>query len=156
MNKNKQKMFYANPQESKPIYETDEFGNIKYIEVDGEMVPVETGEYTPSITMPKEFKANINGKLNDVIIRAFGADSSDNHAQIVADKNVLPFEIGTRIWLRSKVEYTDSEKTIPDIYSADYRVDGVLREGLNEDMFYLTVLNHESKNEGEENGEQES
>lgn len=152
--RNKQKMFYSNPGESTPIYKTDEFGNTIYIEVDGERVPVETGEYSPGFSMPVEFKANIAGKLSDVIIRAFGADSSDNHAQIVSDKDVLPFEIGTRIWKKSKVRYKDDAKTIVDPDSSDYRVDGLLLEGLNEDMFYLTVLNHESK--GEENGEQES
>lgn len=154
LNKNKQKQFYSNPGKSVPIYETDEDGNIQYIEVDGELVPVETGEYEPGFSMPVEFKANISGKLNDVIVRAFGADSSNNHAQIVADKGVLPFKIGTRIWLRSKVEYKDEAKTIPDGDSADYVIRGLLLEDLNQDMFYLEVLNHESK--GEENGEQES
>lgn len=151
LNRNKQKMFYSKPGESTPIYETDEFGNIKYITVDGEQIPVETGEYSPGFSMPVEFKANIAGKLSDVIIRAFGADSSDNHAQIVSDKNVLPFEIGTRIWKKSKVRYKDDAKTIVDGDSADYVVRGLLLEGLSEDMFYLEVLSHESK--GEENGE---
>lgn len=103
---------------------------------------------------PIEFKANIAGKLNDVIVRAFGADASDNHAQIVVDKGVLPFKIGTRIWLRSKVEYKDEAKTIVDGDSADYIVKGLMLEALDHDEFYLEVLNHESK--GEENGEQES
>lgn len=154
INKNKQKQFYSNPGKSVPVYETDEDGNIQYIEVDGELVPVETGEYEPGFSTPVEFKANISGKLDNVVIRAPGADASDNHAQIVANKGVLPFKIGTRIWLRSKVEYKDEAKTIPDEYSADYVVRGLLLEGLNQDMFYLEVLNHESK--GEENGEQES
>lgn len=152
LNKNKQKQYYSNPGKLVPIYETDDEGNIRYIEVDGELVPVETGEYEPGYSMPVEFKANISGKLNDVIVRAFGADSSDNHAQIVADKGVLPFKIGTRIWLRSKVEYKDEAKTIVDGDSADYRVDGLMLEGINEDMFYLSVLNHESpKEENTEN-----
>lgn len=152
LNKNKQKQYYSNPGKLVPIYETDEDGNIRYIEVDGELAPVETGEYEPGFSTPVEFKANISGKLNDVIVRAFGADSSNNHAQIVADKGVLPFKIGTRIWLRSKVEYKDEAKTIPDGDSADYRVDGLMLEGINEDMFYLSVLNHESpKEENTEN-----
>lgn len=137
-----------------PIYETDEEGNIRYIIVDGEKVPVETGEYEPGFSMPVEFKANIAGKLDNVVIRASGADASDNHAQIVVDKGVLPFKIGTRIWLRSKVEYKDEAKTIVDGDSADYIVKGTMLEDLSQDMFYLEVLNHESK--GEENGEQES
>ena len=156
LNKNKQKQYYSNPGKLVPIYETDEFGNIQYIEVDGELVPVETGEYEPGFSMPVEFKANIAGKLNDVIVRAFGADSSDNHAQIVADKGMLPFKIGTRIWLRSKAEYKDEAKTIVDGDSADYVVRGLMLEALDHDEFYLEVLNHESKREEEENGEQKS
>jgi len=152
LNKNKQKQFYSNPGKLVPIYETDDEGNIRYIEVDGELVPVETGENEPGYSLPVEFKANIAGKLDNVIIRAGGADASDNHAQIVVDKGVLPFKIGTRIWLRSKVEYKDEAKTIVDGDSADYRVDGLMLEGINEDMFYLSVLNHESpKEENTEN-----
>lgn len=147
LNRNKQKQYYSNPGKLVPIYETDEEGNIKYIEVDGELVPVETGEYEPGFSMPVEFKANIAGKLDNVVIRASGADASDNHAQIVADKGTLPFKIGTRIWLRSKVEYKDEAKTIPDGDSADYVVRGLMLEDLNQDMFYLEVLNHESKGE---------
>ena len=147
LNRNKQKMFYSNPGESTPIYEMDEDGNIIYIEVDGEQIPVETGEYSPGFSMPEELKANIAGKLSEVIIQAFGADSSNNHAQIVSDKDVLPFEIGTRIWKKSRVIYKDEAKTIVDSESADYVVRGILLEGLNEDMFYLEVLNHEDKGE---------
>lgn len=156
LNKNKQKQYYSNPGKLVPIYETDDEGNIRYIEVDGELAPVETGEYEPGFSMPIEFKANITGKLDNVVIRAAGADASDNHAQILADKGILPFKIGTRIWLRSKVEYKDEAKTMPDGDSADYVVRGLMLEGLNQDMFYLEVLNHESKSEGEENGERES
>lgn len=153
LNKNKQKQYYSNPGKLVPIYETDDEGNIRYIEVDGELVPVETGEYEPGYSIPVEFKANIAGKLDDVIIRASGADASDNHAQIVVDKGVLSFKIGTRIWLRSKVRYKDEAKTIVDGDSADYIVKGLMLEALEHDEFYLEVLNHESK--GEENGEQE-
>ena len=155
LNKNKQKQYYSNPGKLVPIYETDDDGNIRYIEIDGELVPVETGEYEPGYSLPVEFKANIAGKLDNVIIRAAGADASDNHAQIVVDKGVLPFKIGTRIWLRSKVEYKDEARTIVDGDSADYIVKGIMLEALDHDEFYLEVLNHESKSEdeGEENGE---
>ena len=154
LNKNKQKQYYSNPGKLVPIYETDDEGNIRYIEVDGELVPVETGEYEPGYSLPVEFKANIAGKLDNVIIRASGADASDNHAQIVVDKGVLPFKIGTRIWLISKVRYKDETKTIVDGDSADYIVKGTMLEAFDHDEFYLEVLNHESK--GEENGEQEN
>jgi len=141
--KNRQKMYYANYVSSAPIYKYDTDGNIEYLTIDGEQVPITVGEKEPYYSLPVKFNANISGKLNDAIIRAFGADKSDNHAQIIAPKDVLPFAIGTRIWLRSEVKYIDEGKTMVDGASADYEVRGVLHEGLLEDMFYLTVLNDE-------------
>ena len=136
-------MFYSQRIGWQEEYELDEDGNIKTMEIDGEIVPVKTGEKKLTYGDVVEFYANINGKLNDAIVRAFGVDNSDNHAQITADKDEFPFVVGTRIWLKSDVKYIDASKTIVDQDSADYEVRGVLREGLNEDMFYLVVLNHE-------------
>lgn len=143
LKKNKQKMYYSQKTGWQEQYELDEDGNIKYIEIDGEQVPVTTGEKKLSYGLPIEFYANINGKLNDAIVRAFGVDNSDNHAQIVANKDEFPFVIGTRIWLHTEVSYIDKDKTIVNQDTADYEVRGVLKEALNEDMFYLVVLNHE-------------
>ena len=50
--KNKQKMFYSMPTGKElPIYELDESGNIKYMEMDGVQVPVETGNYEPEYSV---------------------------------------------------------------------------------------------------------
>lgn len=137
-------MYYALQGESFPVYETDEEGNILYYtDKDGNKYPMSTGEVQTGYGQPVEFKANINGKLHDIIIRAFGADNSSNYAQIVDQKGRLPFEIGTRIWRKSEVRFKDKAKTIVDGDSADYVVRGILDEGLNEDMFYLQKLNHE-------------
>lgn len=143
MRQNKQHMYYSQRIGWQEQYEVDDYGNIKYIEIDGEQVPIPTGEKKLTYGAVNEFYANINGKLNDAIVRAFGVDNSDNHAQITSNKDEFPFVVGTRIWLKSDVLYVDEDKTIVDQDSADYEVRGVLREGLNEDMFYLVVLNHE-------------
>jgi len=142
LKKNKQKMYYSQKTGSRAVYARDDDGNIIYETIDGKRTPVETGETEVSYAGAVEFYANINGKLNDAIVRAFGVDNSDNHAQITANKDEFPFVIGTRIWLKSEVKYLDVDKTMIDEDSADYEVRGVLHEGLNEDMFYLVVLNH--------------
>lgn len=149
LKKNKQNMYYSQRIGWQDVYEKDEYGNIKYTEIneDGSVIqiPIPTGEKELIYGDAIPFKANINGKLNDAIVRAFGVDNSDNHAQITASKDRFPFVVGTRIWLNSEVLYKDESKTIIDQDSADYEVRGVLREGLNEDLFYLVVLNHEDE-----------
>ena len=41
LNRNKQKMYYSLQDGTSPVYMTDDDGNVKYIEVDGEQIPVE-------------------------------------------------------------------------------------------------------------------
>lgn len=143
LNKNKQKMKYSNYKESTPVYERDSDGNIIYISVDGENVPVETGEYETGYETPVDFKANINSTLTEAFIRAFGVDKSSNKSTIVCTKGALPFAIGTRIWRNSDVGYKDTDKTIVDGDSADYEVIAVNDEALHEDTFLLQKLSKE-------------
>ena len=44
LEKNKQNLKYALQVGEVPVYERDEDGNIIYIEIDGQKVPVETGD----------------------------------------------------------------------------------------------------------------
>lgn len=120
-----------------PIYERDENGDIVYIEVDGEKIPVETGEYETGYSSPVDFMANINNKLAEVFIKDFGIDDSTNYAQIVAEKDALPIKNGSVIWKKSEVKYKDESKTIVDEKSADYLVKGVADEGQSEDLYLL-------------------
>lgn len=143
LNRNKQRMKYSNYKESLPVYERDSDGNIIYISVDGENVPIETGEYETGYEKPTCFRANINSTLTEAFIRAFGVDKSSNKSTIVCSKGFLPFEIGTRIWRKSEVRYKDTAKTIVDGDSADYEVVAVNDEALNEDMFLLQKLSNE-------------
>lgn len=46
LKKNKQPFYYATYDTEKKVYERDEDGNIKYIEIDGEKIPVEIGNRT--------------------------------------------------------------------------------------------------------------
>ena len=132
LNKNKQKMYYSMPTGNKiPVYERDEDGNIKYMFIDGAAVPVESGEYEPEYSKPKQFFNGIAGKLSKSVIKAFGIDDSSTYAQMDTLANEYPFEKGTYIWRKSKIGYKDLEKKIVDVSTADYMIENVLNEGLN-------------------------
>lgn len=107
LNRNKQKMYYSLQDGTSPVYMTDDDGNIKYIEVDGERIPVESGDTEPHYTEPKLFRANINSTLTDTFIRAFGIDDSSDKATIVCAKGTLPLAKGARIWRNSAIKYKD-------------------------------------------------
>lgn len=114
-----------------PIYERDEDGNIKCIEIDGEQVPVESGEYEPEYAKPVAFSNGISGQLSKSLVKAFGIDDSSTYAQMDCLANQYLFGKGTYIWRKSKVGYKDASKTIVDVSTADYLIENVLDEGLN-------------------------
>ena len=147
---NQQEMTYSLIGEEVPEYETDENGNIKYdgytdddgnfipyLDEDGNKIPLPTGGMTTSYEKPEKFKASINNKLDEVLVKEFGIDNSTLYAQIVADKGALPLTVGSLVWKRSEVKYKDDDKTIVDSLSADYTVKGVADEGLTADLFLL-------------------
>lgn len=137
LRKNMQQMKYSLQDGRVPIYERDENGDIVYIEVDGEKIPVETGEYETGYSAPVDFMGNINNKLAEVLIKNFGIDDTTNYAQIVVEKDALPIKNGSVIWKKSEVKYKDESKTIVDEKSADYLVKGVADEGQSEDLYLL-------------------
>lgn len=147
---NQQEMTYSLIGEEVPEYETDENGNIKYdgytdddgnfipyLDEDGNKIPLPTGGMTTSYEKPEKFKASINNKLDEVLVKEFGIDNSTLYAQIVANKGALPLTVGSLVWKRSEVKYKDDDKTIVDSLSADYTVKGVADEGLTADLFLL-------------------
>lgn len=134
---NKQKMIYALKDGRTPVYQLNKDGSIKYIIVDGEEVPVETGEYTTGYKKPVVFYSSISNKLSEALIKEFGIDNSTNFVQIVEDKGKLPLDVGSLVWKKSEVRYKDKDKTIIDETSCDYIVKGVADEGLTADLFLL-------------------
>lgn len=150
--RNKQCMWYALPGGNLKKYERDDDGNIIYesyedaegneifyLDENGEKIPRDTGEIEPSFLMPVAFKGAIFSQLENAIMRAWGADNTNNYAVLVVPKNALPdLRNGTRIWRKSEIKY--KEDGTPDETSADYMISGVLDEELNEDSYYLTKL----------------
>lgn len=131
LKKNKQQMHYALPNGDVPIYKTDKTGNIIFIEVDGEKVPVETGECEQVYGDPVEFRNGISGKLSEALVKEFGIDDTTLYAQMDTEANEFPIVNGTLIWRKSEIKYKDDEKTRIVPSSADYIVSGILDEGLN-------------------------
>lgn len=134
-------MFYALVDGVKPVYEKNADGTIKYVEVDGEQVPVKTGDYETKYSKPVEFRANISSTLASAAFKPFGIDNSANMATICCNKDYLPLEIGAIIWRKSKIRYEDEEETIPDSSNADFVVKGIATEGLTNDLYLLQRLN---------------
>ena len=105
-----------------PIYERDENGDIVYIEVDGQKIPVETGEYETGYSDPVDFMGNISMSGGEAEAKEFGMDIGDFDAVIVLEKDAVPITETSIIWHTSPVKYKDEQNTIVDSKSADYAV----------------------------------
>ena len=117
-----QPMKYALQEGRVPIYERDENGDIVYIEVDGEKIPVETGEYETGYSAPVDFMGNISMSGGEAEAKEFGMDIGDFDAVIVLEKDAIHITETSIIWHTSPVKYKDEQNTIVDSKSADYAV----------------------------------
>lgn len=122
LRKNMQPMKYSLQDGRVPIYERDENGDIVYIEVDGNKVPVETGEYETGYSVPVDFMGNISMSGGEAEAKEFGMDIGDFDAVIVLEKDAVPLTETSIIWHTSPVKYKDEQNTIVDSKSADYAV----------------------------------
>lgn len=137
--RNRQKMYYAVPVGRVPKYKLDDNGEVIYMDIDGELVPVETGEYEEGFGKAVPFRGAIFSQLENAIVRAWGNDNTNNYAVLVVSKDAYPeLKNGVRIWRNTKVKKDSTGKV--DGSSADYIIAGTLTEELNEDSYYLKVL----------------
>ncbi len=136
--KDAQKLKYLlQTNEKTPVNETDHSGEVEYIEVDGELVPLETGEYEighdqTESEPPKDIVVEFLGNLafsgdtyffsGGTVSKEYGVDDSDYDAVLCMPRNSLPIEETSYIWYQSEVLYEDEEQTRVDTSSADYRV----------------------------------
>lgn len=122
LRKNKQKMKYSLQIGEVPIYERDEEGNIIYIEIDGQKVPVETGETEIGYSNPVEFMGNIAMSGGEAEAKSFGVDISEYDAILLMEKDRIPIDETSLIWHTSEVQYTDEQNTVVDRKSDDYSI----------------------------------
>lgn len=122
LEKNKQDLKYALQVGEVPIYERDEEGNIIYIEVDGQKVPVETGETEVGYAKPVDFRGNIAMSGGEAEDKSFGVDISEYDAILLMEKDRIPIDETSLIWHMSEVKYADEQNTVVDRKSADYSI----------------------------------
>ena len=122
LEKNKQNLKYALQVGEVPIYERDEDGNIIYIEVDGQKVPVETGETEVGYSNPIDLRGNIAMSGGEAEAKSFGLDISEYDAILLMEKGRIPIDETSLIWHISEVKYVDEQNTIVDRKSADYSI----------------------------------
>lgn len=127
LNKNKQKMYYANQDREVPITET-------YYDDEGNAYELDTGETKLVYGEPIEFKGNIAMSGGEAEAQEYGLSLSDYEAILLTSKNALPIDETSRIWHTS--EPTNDNEGYTDEYSADYRIVKI-SPGLNFDKYVL-------------------
>ena len=114
LNKNTQKMYYANQDRVVPIYEY-------YEDEDGNMIPLDTGETKLVYGEPVEFKGNISlSNGGEVEVQEYGLSQADYSAILITSKNTLPITETSLIW--HTTEPTKDIDGNTNEFSADYRV----------------------------------
>lgn len=132
--KNKQQMYYSLQVGEVPVYETDDEGNIIYITVDGEKIPVETGETKIGYGNPVEFFGNIAMSGGESEAVEFGLNLGDYSAVLITDKGYIPLNETSRIWHTTEPKM--NEDGTVDEFTADYYVVKV-SPSLNVDKYVL-------------------
>jgi hypothetical protein len=133
LNKNKQRLFYANQDRIVPIYEY-------YEDEEGNLIPLDTGETKLVYGEPIEFKGNIAMSSNgEVEIQEFGLDVSAYDAILIVQKDYVPISETTLIWFENPIIYDDEIQKVPNEFSADYRVLAV-KPSLNSTKYVLGRL----------------
>lgn len=114
LNKNTQKMYYANQDRVVPIYEY-------YEDEDGNTIPLDTGETKLVYGEPIEFKGNISlSNGGEVEVQEFGLDIGAYSAILVTNKNYINLSETSLIW--HTTEPTKDIDGNTNEFSADYRV----------------------------------
>lgn len=114
LNKNTQKMYYANQDRVVPIYEY-------YEDEEGNLIPLDTGETKLVYGEPIEFKGNISlSNGGEVEVQEFGLNLGDYSAILVVGKDYIQLSETSLIW--HTTEPTKDIDGNTNEFSADYRV----------------------------------
>jgi hypothetical protein len=122
LRRNTQKLLYANYiNEEVKQYVTDSDGNIQYMEIDGEQIPIEKGSKYIEYGKPKELFSSLQMGGSEAEAVEYGLSLSEYDCTLVIPKNICDMKEGSLVWYTSEVEYKDTDKTQPDKTSADYQ-----------------------------------
>lgn len=127
LKKNKQKLYYATYSDEIPVYETDDNGNIKYVEIDGVKEPIPLGT-APGYNKPEEFYANISAGKGDVQADVFGSSVDYSRTISTCDMD-CPITKLTRLWIGCEPQYNEDGSVNGD--SANYEVAAPPAKSLN-------------------------
>ena len=119
LKKNQQRFRYATYSDQIKIYERDSDGNIVYIEVDGEQVPIIIEEIA-GYNQPVIFFANLAMSGGEAEAKEYGVNASDYEAVLVTTDKSLPIDELSRIWHTSEPKFNSDGMMDGD--SADYSV----------------------------------
>lgn len=119
LKKNQQSLHYATYSEEIKVYKRDENGNIEYVEIDGEKIPIELGTVA-GYNEPVIFYANIAMSGGEAEAREYGMNISDYEAVIVTAQMDLPLTETSIIWWDSEPQYNSDGTVNGDL--ADYGV----------------------------------
>lgn len=124
LRRNQQTMKYSLKGNRVPIYVYDENGNkiVEFVDEEGNVYYKETGSYTYEYSEPVSFFGNIAMSGGEAEAQEFGLSVGDYNAIVVVEKNSLPIEEGSLIWLKNDVKYRDAQNTSLDEKSADFEV----------------------------------
>lgn len=136
LKKNQQSLHYATYSEEIKVYKRDENGDIEYIEIDGEKIPIELGTVA-GYNEPVLFYANISAGKGDAQADVFGSSVDYTRTISTTDMTCQIDEL-TLIWIDNKIEYNADGMVNPD--SADYKVAAYPAKSLNNIVIAIKKL----------------
>lgn len=139
LNRNQQKLYYAELIGSEVIYALDEHGNKKVAYVDyTETPPVtyyeELGSTEKHYSAPVPIEANIAQSNGDMVEREYGLSEGSYAAILVTEKDKYPITKTCLIWHTSEPQVDDKGYALPT--SADYTILSI-NKSLNVDKYIL-------------------
>lgn len=128
-----------------PTYQTDASGNIIYDNVDGELVPRDTGKTRARYEAPVPFTANVNFTgQSEIRYAVYGLSKGKYDATLYVEKGKLPLTETSIIFIEAEPEY--SEDGYVKLESADYRVVRTV-DSLNYTTYLLRCAERTENNE---------
>lgn len=135
--KNKQKLFYSLQGDNLSEYELDANGDVVFEEIDGVLIPIETGDSFTSYDTPVEFKGNISFYTGWNYPGVWGITLGNADAILQMDINEIPIDETSRIWYKSTPRtktvnvYDENEqrmvqRVVTDADSADFSVSRII------------------------------
>lgn len=136
LKRNMQTLYFSNYLGKAPAYKRRENGNVDYIEINGESIPLETGDYEDTYSLPQKFSGNISASKGSSEESVFGVALDYSKTLVTYDKD-LDINETSRIWYETTPTYVDEYDF--DIDTADYTVVGIARS-LNYTVYALKQI----------------